>query len=96
MRPLKIAFLWHQHQPYYKRDSTFILPWVRLHGAKDYFDLPALLQEFPTIRQTINLAPSLVLQINEYLQNSTKDSVQLLRLSGFHRPTVCQRVAPYI
>lgn len=78
MLPLRVAFLWHQHQPYYKKDSTFILPWVRLHGAKDYYDLPALLREFPTVRQTINLAPSLMIQIDDYLHHTTKDTVQLL------------------
>ncbi|MBK9248763.1 MAG: glycoside hydrolase [Ignavibacteria bacterium] len=78
MLPLRVAFLWHQHQPYYKKDQTFILPWVRLHGAKDYYDLPALLREFPAIKQTINLAPSLMIQIDDYLHHSTKDRVQIL------------------
>lgn len=68
MLPLRVAILWHQHQPYYKKEKTFILPWVRLHGAKDYYDLPAILREFPQIKQTFNLAPSLMLQIEESVQ----------------------------
>jgi len=78
MLPLRIAILWHQHQPFYKKDETFILPWVRLHGAKDYYDLPALLREFPTIKQTFNLAPSLLMQIEEYCLKGTRDRVQIL------------------
>ena len=78
MLPLKIAFLWHQHQPYYKMDGEFILPWVRLHGVKDYFDLPELLYEFPEIRQTFNLVPSLMLQIDEYVSSVARDTVQIL------------------
>ncbi|WP_258556185.1 hypothetical protein, partial [Fischerella thermalis] len=41
---LYIAFIWHQHQPLYKSRSgvslslsqNYRLPWVRLHGTKDY------------------------------------------------------------
>ncbi|MFM8178362.1 MAG: hypothetical protein ACKOAG_04140, partial [Candidatus Kapaibacterium sp.] len=43
MKPLRIALLWHHHQPYYTVDDRFLLPWVRLHAAKDYVDL-ALIQ----------------------------------------------------
>lgn len=78
MLPLRVAILWHQHQPYYKKEETFILPWVRLHGAKDYYDLPAILREFPQIKQTFNLAPSLMLQIEEYCSNTTRDRIQNL------------------
>jgi alpha-amylase/alpha-mannosidase (GH57 family) len=78
MIPLRVAILWHQHQPYYKKEETFILPWVRLHGAKDYYDLPTLLREFPAVKQTFNLAPSLMLQIEEYCINGTRDKVQIL------------------
>ena len=44
MRPIHVAFVWHMHQPYYKDDltSTYLLPWVRLRSAKDYFKMPAL------------------------------------------------------
>ena len=43
-RPLHIAFLWHMHQPYYKDPTSnkFIMPWVRLHGIKDYYDMAAI------------------------------------------------------
>ena len=58
--PLRIALLWHQHQPYYRKGNHFILPWVRLHAAKDYWDLPALAEQFPSLKQTINIVPSLL------------------------------------
>ncbi|MDT3738435.1 MAG: glycoside hydrolase family 57 protein [Candidatus Kapabacteria bacterium] len=78
MKKLKVAFLWHQHQPYYKMDNEFILPWVLLHGTKDYFDIPEVLYEFPKIKQTFNFAPSLSLQIEEYISGKTKDRIQRL------------------
>jgi alpha-amylase/alpha-mannosidase (GH57 family) len=73
--PLYIAFVWHMHQPYYKDDNTgsYILPWVRLHGIKDYYDMPALLSDFPDIHQTFNLVPSLLKQIQDYVENNATD-----------------------
>jgi len=75
--PLRVAILWHQHQPYYRKDDEFVLPWVRLHGIKDYFDLPALHWEYPTLRLTYNIVPSLLLQLKEY-KDGIKDSIQRL------------------
>ncbi|MBI5694615.1 MAG: hypothetical protein HZC51_02590 [Nitrospirae bacterium] len=66
--PLHIAFVWHMHQPYYKDLVTqkYALPWVRLHGIKDYYDMAHILRDFPDIHQTFNLVPSLVDQIIDY------------------------------
>ena len=78
MKKLKVAFLWHFHQPIYKKQNEFILPWVRLHGVKDYNDLPEIFYEFPDLKQTINIVPSLWRQIEEYVANITKDKIQIL------------------
>ena len=73
--PLYVAFIWHQHQPLYKSyiDSEYRLPWVRLHGTKDYLDLVLLLQRFPKLHQTVNLVPSLILQIEDYVAGTAFD-----------------------
>jgi alpha-amylase/alpha-mannosidase (GH57 family) len=67
-----LSFLWHHHQPYYRDTVTgeFWMPWVRLHGIKDYFGMAALLEEFPRIKGNINLVPSLLKQIQEYIDGS--------------------------
>lgn len=78
MRPLRIAILWHQHQPYYKSGNEFILPWVRLHGIKDYYDLPELLHSFPRVKQTFNIVPAMIAQIDEYSNGTADDSVRRL------------------
>jgi len=72
---LHIAFLWHMHQPYYKtlKENRFQMPWVRLHGIKDYYDMVAILDDFPKIKQTFNLVPSLVEQIEEYTERGCSD-----------------------
>lgn len=65
--PLYVALIWHQHQPMYKSalSGQYLMPWVRLHGTKDYLDLVLLLERYPALHQTINLVPSLIQQIQE-------------------------------
>jgi alpha-amylase/alpha-mannosidase (GH57 family) len=72
---LNIAFLWHQHQPFYKQDGVYKLPWVRFHGSKDYYDMVRILDDFPKIRQNFNLVPSLLVQIQDYINNNSRDVV---------------------
>lgn len=66
--PLKVAFLWHMHQPCYKdpRTDVYRLPWVRLHTVKDYYDMAARLDGFPRIKANFNMVPILVEQIQDY------------------------------
>jgi starch synthase len=75
MKPLHVAFVWHMHQPYYKDDltSTYLLPWVRLRSAKDYFKMPSLLDGYPNVRATFNLVPSLLAQIEDYGKEESVD-----------------------
>lgn len=63
------------HQPYYKDILTGEsgMPWVRLHGTKDYLDMLQILDKFPQIQQTINLVPSLLEQIEDYNKRKVKD-----------------------
>ena len=42
------------------------MPWVRLHGTKDYYGMAMHLLEVPEFRCTINLVPSLLVQILRY------------------------------
>ena len=71
----RVAILWHMHQPFYQDLVTgeHILPWVRLHGLKDYFGMAALLREFPGVRVTFNLVPSLLVQIEAFAEERARD-----------------------
>lgn len=72
---IRIVFLWHMHQPYYKDLVTgrYRLPWVRMHGLKDYYGMVKLLDEFPEVHQTFNMVPSLVAQLQDYVQGTAVD-----------------------
>jgi alpha-amylase/alpha-mannosidase (GH57 family) len=67
--------MWHMHQPYYGDAATGeqLLPWVRLHGLKDYFGMVELLREFPNVRVTFNLVPSLLLQLDALATGRGRD-----------------------
>src|SRR3954467_7340168 len=71
----RVAILWHMHQPYYEDLATreHILPWVRLHALKDYYGMVALLREFPEIRATFNLVPSLLRQPEAFAEGRARD-----------------------
>ena len=75
MPALRVVVLWHQHQPFYKDLVTgeYRLPWVRLHALKDYYGMVKLLEEFPQVHQTFNLVPSLITQIQDYVQGTVRD-----------------------
>jgi len=49
------------------------MPWVRLHGVKDYYGMAALVEEFPEIKATFNLVPSLLSQLLDYVGNEGED-----------------------
>src|SRR5215475_5576035 len=70
-----VAFLWHMHQPYYEDLVTreHILPWVRLHSLKDYYGMVALLEEFPEMRATFNLVPSMLVQLEAFAADQAHD-----------------------
>lgn len=75
MQPISLALFWHQHQPYYPDDISgeTLMPWVRLHGTKDYYGMALHLQEVPEFRCSINLVPSLLLQIQRYTDKGGSD-----------------------
>jgi len=75
MHEVSLAFFWHQHQPYYPDDLSGEnpMPWVRLHGTKDYWGMAMLLREAPEMRATINLVPSLLVQLLGYTDHGHED-----------------------
>ncbi|MGB3519731.1 MAG: hypothetical protein WBA43_24985 [Elainellaceae cyanobacterium] len=91
--PLYVAIIWHQHQPLYKSRVAghYQLPWVRLHGTKDYLDLVLMLERYPKLHQTVNLVPSLILQIEDYVAGKARDPYLSLALSDVTAFTDTQR-----
>jgi len=76
---LNVAILWHQHQPMYRTDHSgdprgaYLMPWVRLHAVRDYYSMAAMVSEFPGVRVTVNLVPSLLMQLDEYVEGGATD-----------------------
>ena len=73
--PLEVLFIWHFHQPYYRVPGSreFVLPWVRLHSVKSYYDMGRLLEKRPEIRATFNFSGSLLRQLVEIVDEGLRD-----------------------
>jgi alpha-amylase/alpha-mannosidase (GH57 family) len=78
----RVALLWHMHQPFYQDRVTgeHILPWVRMHALKDYWGMAALVREFPSLRVTFNLVPSLLVQLEAFATDRARDRSLALSL----------------
>jgi len=79
--PLRICFLWHQHQPDYRTPEGFYLPWVRLHATKDYRDLASILRKH-TVKHTINIVPSMLQQLDAYSTGTTDELQRLCTIAA--------------
>ena len=77
----RLAILWHMHQPCYRNpySGRFDLPWLRLHALKDYFGMVHLLEEFPGLRLTFNLVPSLLAGLEQYLDGAADAFADVFR-----------------
>lgn len=75
MPPVSLALFWHQHQPYYpdRVGGENLMPWVRLHGTKDYWGMAWHVKEVPEFRCSINLVPSLLQQLQAYTVDGASD-----------------------
>jgi alpha-amylase/alpha-mannosidase (GH57 family) len=79
MGTVQLALLWHFHQPCYRDllSGKILMPWVRLHGVKDYTGMAALLEEFPKVRCTANFSPVLLDQLDAYAGGATDTMLDL-------------------
>jgi len=62
---LPVVLCWHMHQPDYRGPAhgDYQLPWVYLHGTKDYVDMAYHLEENPGARAVVNFTAVLLEQI---------------------------------
>ncbi|MFM2153766.1 MAG: hypothetical protein RL199_2201, partial [Pseudomonadota bacterium] len=72
---LRLALLWHMHQPPYADPFTgeVLLPWVRLHAAHSYLDMGRVLERHPRVRATVNFVPSLLEQLDAVVSSGKAD-----------------------
>jgi alpha-amylase/alpha-mannosidase (GH57 family) len=71
----RVAFLWHMHQPLYRDPDSgeFLLPWVRLHATRAYYDMARTLERHPAIRCTVNFTPVLLEQLEALDRGEASD-----------------------
>ncbi len=68
MNRVHLVLLWHMHQPQYRDPASgrYGMPWSRLHALKDYWGMVKILEQTPGFHATVNVVPSLGMQLEEY------------------------------
>ncbi len=91
--PTHLMLLWHMHQPFYKdlAEDEYAMPWVRLHALKDYFGMVAMLEGFPKFHCTVNLVPSLVVQLRDYAEDRAREEPYRIAFERADRLTPADR-----
>src|SRR3954465_2409153 len=82
MPTVALALMWHQHQPYYPDDvaGENPMPWVRLHGTKDYLGMALHLDEAPAVTCLLNLVRSPLGQLDPYVRGATDRHLRVSRM----------------
>ncbi|MBI5267185.1 MAG: hypothetical protein HY851_08135, partial [candidate division Zixibacteria bacterium] len=82
--PIRVAILWHMHQPDYREPNSnrLSMPWARLHALKDYLDMPLRAGTFESLRLTFNLVPSLLDQLEAYTKGAVDRHLELSRMAA--------------
>lgn len=70
---LPVVLLWHMHQPDYRVEGSFHLPWVYLHGLGAYTDMAAHFEAVEGARAVVNFSPVLLDQIDDYARRLNAD-----------------------
>jgi alpha-amylase/alpha-mannosidase (GH57 family) len=72
------------HQPDYRepKSDRLAMPWVRLHALKDYLDMPLTAAAYEHVKVTFNLVPSLIDQLELYLDGGTDRHLELTSLKA--------------
>jgi alpha-amylase/alpha-mannosidase (GH57 family) len=72
---MNLVMIWHQHQPSYQDPETQIYeqPWVFMHGINSYPYMADVLNDYPDINVSINLTPSLLKQLDDYVNGVAYD-----------------------
>ncbi|BCR06418.1 glycoside hydrolase [Desulfuromonas versatilis] len=75
MKPLKVAILWHMHQPDYRDpvSGRTLLPWTYLHAVKDYAEMLRTAEQVKGARMTFNLVPTMLEQLERYARGEAQD-----------------------
>ena len=89
----QVQFIWHFHQPDYglPGGERALLPWVRLHATKAYYDMGRLLEEHEGVAATINFSGVLLRQLRELVELGRRDAWWDLTLAHAGRLSVGQK-----
>lgn len=81
--PLHVALVWHHHQSVFRSPTLgkYRQPWTRLYSTKDYLSLLSQGENYPDLRQNINILPAEIIQLQDYALGTGFDPLLELLLS---------------
>ncbi|MEM4160357.1 MAG: glucodextranase DOMON-like domain-containing protein, partial [Thermoplasmata archaeon] len=90
---IKLAIIWHMHQPMYKNMATgrYELPWTRVHAVQEYLDHPLIQKKYPNVKVIYNFVPSLMEQIEDINKSGYTDPHWELALKENTKLTIEER-----
>jgi len=78
--PLRTILFWHMHQPSYldPESRNSLMPWVRLHAIKDYYDMAKIIEDVQGAKAVINFVPSLWEQLESIGRGEELDKHEII------------------
>ena len=84
---IHLVLCWHFHQPDYRtEEGQYFLPWTYLHALKDYSDMASHLEANPEMQAVVNFVPTLVEQLDDYVEQFRSGNVRDAVLAGLINP----------
>ncbi|MDD3528255.1 MAG: glycoside hydrolase family 57 protein [Gallionellaceae bacterium] len=84
---IHLVLCWHFHQPDYRtEDGHYFLPWTYLHAIKDYADMAAHLEARPDMQAVVNFVPTLLDQLDDYVEQFRSGQIRDLLLAALAEP----------
>lgn len=79
-KALNVVVMWHMHQPCYLDPETgrALMPWVRVHAMKDYYDMARYVEEIPGTKAVVNVVPSLWEQLEHQAEGEWLDEHEFI------------------
>ncbi|WP_240754705.1 glycoside hydrolase family 57 protein [Parasulfuritortus cantonensis] len=84
---IHLVLCWHFHQPDYRtEEGRYFLPWTYLHAIKDYADMAAHLEAQPGMRAVVNFVPTLLEQLDDYVEQFRSGTIRDPLLAALIEP----------
>lgn len=69
-------------------ENFLLMPWVKLHSAKNYYRMAEIISKYPDIHVTFDFSGSLMQQIEDYVERNATDLMEALSKTPIENLTI--------